>query len=166
MCLYFSSKRLQKILLINPSPFNMMSWRKLKTCITLLTFKMNNLHSCLWEVVAIRQCPNFINKNFNCRSAYHWCFPVLLPFQLSFLLVDSYVTLNFKACVDLRFHLFSRQHRKQHCIDKLNNCFHSPFLPFSCVPFYYTLSLKSDYITILFKIFIMYLVFKFWYRCI
>ena len=91
--------------------------RKLKTCVTLLTFKINNLHSCLREVV------------------------------------DREVV--------FRFHLLSRQDRKQYCIDKLNFCFHPTFLSFSVVPFFYTLGLRSYYITILFETFILYLVFKF-----
>ena len=90
---------------------------KLKTCVTLLTFKMNNLHSCLWEVVHRE--------------------------------------------VVFRFHLLSRQGRKEYCIDKLNFCFHPPFLPFSCVPFFYTLCLRSYYITIICETFHLYLVFKF-----
>ena len=55
-------------------------YRKSKPCVTLLIFKMKNLHSCLWEVIAIQQYPHFSIKSFNCSSTYHWCFPVLLPF--------------------------------------------------------------------------------------
>ena len=79
----------------------------------------------------------------------------------SFLFVDSYVTLNFKTCFEFRFHLLSRQRKTQYCIDKLDFCFHPRFLPFSCVTFYYTLGLRDYYITILFKPFILYLIFKF-----
>ena len=67
----------------------------------------------------------------------------------SFLFVDSSVTLNYKTCFDSRFHLLSRQHWKQYDVDKLNFYFHPPFLLFSYVTFYYTLGLRSYYMTIL-----------------
>ena len=74
----------------------LLTWRlcrKLKLCVTLLIFKMNNLHICLSEVAGRE--------------------------------------------VIFRFHLLSRQDRKQYCIHKLNFCFHPTFLPFSCVSFFY-----------------------------
>ena len=98
VCLFFFLKGLRKIFLLNLSPFN--------TCVTLLIFEMNHLHSCLWEVVD-REVVfkfNLLSKQDRkqyCIDMLNFCFhPPFLPFPCvpSFNILgarSSYITILF-----------------------------------------------------------------------
>ena len=77
----------------------LLTWRlcrKLKLCVTLLIFKMNNLHICLWEVVGREVIFRFYllsrqDRKQYCTDKLNFCFhPTLLPFScVSFFLYIS-----------------------------------------------------------------------------